>query len=222
MKTNIVNIKDINTDDIVNMLHKKSFVMAIPTDTVYALCCNANDESAVAKIYSLKKREIEKPLSLFIKNINELEKYVATNIIDVVAKHCEPVLKFHRGEVLPSPLHLTELLDKHWPGALTVIFKKKDNKYKYLTSGKDTIGIRIPNNKLLLDILNNIDFPLAQTSCNMSHEKELKNVTEIYDKFKDNIDLIIDSGNDIVGKASTIISVDNGNIKILREGDIVL
>ena len=48
MKANIVNIKDINSDDIVNMLNKKSFVMAIPTDTVYALCCNANDEDAVA------------------------------------------------------------------------------------------------------------------------------------------------------------------------------
>ena len=204
MKANIVNIKDINTDDIVNMLNKKSFVMAIPTDTVYALCCNANDEDAVAKIYNLKNREKDKPISLFIKSIDKLDKYI---------DNC-------RGECLQSPI--IELLNKYWPGALTVIFKKNKNIYDYLTSGKDTIGIRIPDDKLLLDILDKVDFPLAQTSCNMSHEKELKNAKEIYDKFGDKIDLIIQTNADVVGKASTIISVENGDIKILRQGDIKL
>ena len=114
------------------------------------------------------------------------------------------------------------MLNKYWPGALTVIFKKKKNIYDYLTSGKDTIGIRIPDDKLLLDILAKVDFPLAQTSSNMSHEKELKNAKEIYDKFGDKVDLIIQINADVVGKASTIISVENRDIKVLRQGDIKL
>ena len=223
MKANIVNIKDINSDDIVNMLNKKSFVMAIPTDTVYALCCNANDEDAVAKIYSLKNREKDKPISLFIKSLDELDKYVMGGAINTVGAFIEcpyTEKKNCTGEYLQNPT--IEMLNKYWPGALTVIFKKKKNIYDYLTSGKDTIGIRIPDDKLLLDILAKVDFPLAQTSCNMSHEKELKNAKEIYDKFGDKVDLIIQINADVVGKASTIISVENGDIKVLRQGDIKL
>ena len=235
MKANIVNIKDINSDDIVNMLNKKSFVMAIPTDTVYALCCNANDEDAVAKIYSLKNREKDKPISLFIKSLDELDRYVMGGTINTVGAVSDNLYnntvgafiecpytekKNCTGEYLQNPI--IELLNKYWPGALTVIFKKKKNIYDYLTSGKDTIGIRIPDDKLLLDILAKVDFPLAQTSCNMSHEKELKNAKEIYDKFGDKVDLIIETNADVVGKASTIISVENRDIKVLRQGDIKL
>lgn len=223
MKANIVNIKDINSDDIVNMLNKKSFVMAIPTDTVYALCCNANDEDAVAKIYNLKNREKDKPISLFIKSLDELDKYVMGGAINTVGAFIEcpyTEKKNCTSEYLQSPI--IELLNKYWPGALTVIFKKKNNIYDYLTSGKDTIGIRIPDDKLLLDILAKVDFPLAQTSCNMSHEKELKNAKEIYDKFGNKVDLIIETNADVVGKASTIISVENRDIKVLRQGDIKL
>ena len=198
MKTDIVNIKDIKIDDIVKFLSQKSFVMAIPTDTVYALCCNACDEDAVKKIYDLKNREKDKPISLFIKSVDELNKYI----------NCDITQK------------IKDILNKYWPGALTVIFKKKDKLFDYLTSNKDSIGIRIPDYKLLNDILDKIDFPLAQTSCNMSHEKELKNAKEIYEKFGDKIDLIIDSEQDIDNKASTIIAVDDDYIRVVREGSI--
>ena len=200
MKANIKDINNINVDDIVSLLKNKSFVMAIPTDTVYALCCNALDKNAVEKIYSLKNRDKDKPISLFIKNIDELSKYIAQDISDSTK----------------------ELLDKHWPGALTVIFKKKNNAFDYLTSNKDSIGIRIPDDRLLNEILNKIDFPLAQTSCNMSNEKELENADEIYEKFGDKIDLIIATEKDLYNKPSTIISIVDDSISIIRQGNIVL
>lgn len=200
MKANIKDINNINVDDIVSLLKNKSFVMAIPTDTVYALCCNALDKNAVEKIYSLKNRDKDKPISLFIKNIDELSKYIAQDISDSTK----------------------ELLDKHWPGALTVIFKKKNNASDYLTSNKDSIGIRIPDDRLLNEILNKIDFPLAQTSCNMSNEKELKSADEIYEKFGDKIDLIIATEKDLDNKPSTIISIVDNNIQIIRQGNIFI
>lgn len=200
MKANIKDINNINVDDIVSLLKNKSFVMAIPTDTVYALCCNALDKNAVEKIYSLKNRDKDKPISLFIKNIDELSKYIAQDISDSTK----------------------ELLDKHWPGALTVVFKKKNNAFDYLTSNKDSIGIRIPDDRLLNEILNKIDFPLAQTSCNMSNEKELKSADEIYEKFGDKIDLIIATEKDLDNKPSTIISIVDDSINIIRQGNIVL
>lgn len=200
MKANIKDINNINVDDIVSLLKNKSFVMAIPTDTVYALCCNALDKNAVEKIYSLKNRDKDKPISLFIKNIDELSKYIAQDISDSTKA----------------------LLNKHWPGALTVVFKKKNNAFDYLTSNKDSIGIRIPDDRLLNEILNKIDFPLAQTSCNMSNEKELKSADEIYEKFGDKIDLIIATEKDLDNKPSTIISIVDDSINIIRQGNIVL
>ena len=200
MKANIKDINNINVDDIVSLLKNKSFVMAIPTDTVYALCCNALDKDAVSKIYSLKNRDKDKPISLFIKSVEELNKYIEQDISD----------------------RTKELLNKHWPGALTVVFKKKNNAFDYLTSNKDSIGIRIPDDRLLNEILNKIDFPLAQTSCNMSNEKELKNADEIYEKFGDKIDLIIATEKDLDNKPSTIISIVDDNIQIIRQGNIVL
>ena len=200
MKANIKDINNINVDDIVSLLKNKSFVMAIPTDTVYALCCNALDKNAVEKIYSLKNRDKDKPISLFIKNIDELSKYIAQDISDSTKA----------------------LLNKHWPGALTVVFKKKNDAFDYLTSNKDSIGIRIPDDRLLNEILNKIDFPLAQTSCNMSNEKELKSADEIYEKFGDKIDLIIATEKDLDNKPSTIISIVDDSINIIRQGNIVL
>lgn len=198
MKASIIDINDVNVNDVVSLLNKKSFVMAIPTDTVYALCCNACDKDAVAKIYSLKNRDKDKPISLFIKSIDELYKYIDDDIV-------------------PKTKHI---LDKYWPGALTVILKKKDNAFDYLISNKDSIGIRIPDDNLLKDILAKIDFPLAQTSCNMSNEKELKNADEIYEKFGDKIDLIIASEKDLENRPSTVIAVDGESIKVLRQGNI--
>lgn len=200
MKANIKDINSINVDDIVSLLKHKSFVMAIPTDTVYALCCNALDKDAVSKIYSLKNRDKDKPISLFIKSVEELNKYIEQDISD----------------------RTKELLDKHWPGALTVIFKKKNNAFDYLTSNKDSIGIRIPDDRLLNEILDKIDFPLAQTSCNMSNEKELKNADEIYEQFGDKIDLIIATEKDLDNKPSTIVSIVDDSINIIRQGNIVL
>ena len=81
--------------------------------------------------------------------------------------------------------------------------------------------IRIPDDKILLSILDKIDFPLAQTSCNMSNEKELKNSDEIYEKFGDKIDLIIASENDLDNKPSTIVSIVDNDIKILRQGSVI-
>ena len=74
--------------------------------------------------------------------------------------------------------------------------------------------------RLLLDILKKVDFPLAQTSCNISGEEECKNADTIREKFGDKIDLIVDGGEVIDNIPSTVISIDNDDIKILRHGAV--
>ena len=188
-------------DEIIQKLNTNNCVLAIKTDTVYGLICNACDEDACKKIYKIKNREDNKPLAIFIKSIEELNKYIKDSALS--------------DKVI-------ELLKRYWPGALTVIFDKKDGVFDYLSCGQDTIGIRIPNDRLLLEILDKIDFPLAETSCNISGEAEYKNANEIREKIGDKIDFIVDGGDVAKNTPSTVIRISNDEIKVLRQGEIFI
>ena len=185
--------------DLIIKYLKDGKVVAIKTDTVYGLICNALNKNATNKIYNLKKREIKKPLSIFLSDRNKIFDFIDEKCVDK---------------------QVSEIIDKYWPGALTIIFKKKNDLLNHITLDNDGIGIRIPNDNDLLYILNNIDFPLAQTSCNISGEDELLSFKSIKEKFGDEIDLIVDCGEIKKTMPSTIISVINSEIKILRVGDI--
>lgn len=188
-------------DIVIKTLKEDGKVVAIKTDTVYGLVCNAFDKSATDKIYHIKNRESRKPLSIFVKSIDEVKKYVdEANLTSFVKR----------------------IMEKYWPGALTIIFKKKGDIFDNITQGISSIGIRIPNDKNLLSILENIDFPLAQTSCNISGEKEYKNANEIRMKLGDSIDLIVDGGEVKCNVPSTILSVECNEPIILRDGAIKL
>ena len=186
-------------DLVIKTLKEDGKVVALKTDTVYGIVCNAFDQKAVKKIYEIKKRESKKPLSIFVKSIDEVEKYVDPSNLTTCARR---------------------IMEKYWPGALTIIFKKKDETLNHLTASTDCIGIRIPNDNDLKYVLDNIDFPLAQTSCNISGDKEYKNVLEIKEKLGEAIDLIVDGG-DISGNIpSTVLSIEHNEPIILRVGAV--
>lgn len=174
-------------------------VLAIKTDTVYGLICDAYNKYATDKIYRVKQREAKKPLSIFVKSKDDVEKYVDKNVLTD---------------------KVFNIMKMYWPGALTIVLKKKNELLDNITCGLDSIGIRMPNDTLLLSVLNKIDFPLAQTSCNLSGEKEYKDIHTIDEKFGNEIDYIIDGGEIINSIASTVIEVDNDHIKVLRQGVI--
>ena len=185
--------------EIVNVLKTPAKVVTIKTDTVYGLICNAFDKEAVDKIYKLKSREKKKPLSIFVKSISDIDKYV-------------------------DKANLTKenvsIMEKYWPGALTIIFKKKDNAFSHLSDNMDGIGIRIPDDSLLLEILDMCDFPLAETSCNLSGEAPYENASILKEKFGDSIDLIVDGGPVVNTRPSTVVSLETGEPVIFRVGDV--
>lgn len=184
-------------DEIIKVLNNGG-VVAIKTDTVYGLIANAFNEDAVKKIYDIKKRDVNKPLCIFIKNIDELKRYIDSGINNSIVN----------------------MLKKYWPGKLTVIFNKKKNVLDHLTKGRNGIGVRIPDDKLILEILNSIDYPLAETSCNIEGENPYATYEEIKSKFLDKIDLIVDGGVVKENIPSTIVTVESGEIFILRKGAI--
>ena len=161
------------------------------TDTLYGLCANALDENAVKKVYELKKRDPNKPISIFLKDKEDIEKYAYTNDIS------------------------KKIIDKFLPGALTIILKKKDIIPDIVS--KDYIGIRIPDSKIIRELS---IIPLTATSANLSGEEPPTSADEINEELKEKVHLIIDTGVCKYKTPSTIIKIVNDNIELIREGAI--
>ena len=192
MDSLIISATDNNIKKIVDVLKAKNNVIAINTDTVYALIANANDISSVNKIYQIKNRDLNKPLGLFVDKIENLEKYVYidNDILNNIRKN----------------------IDK----SITYIFNLKNDDYKYLNKNNNTVSIRIPNNIFLKKIMSYIDFPLVQTSCNISNEPVYTDVFVIKKNIGKDLSLIVDGGKgDNI--SSTIIDITN-NYNVIRQG----
>lgn len=173
-------------------------IVAAPTDTVYGLLGDATRAEVVKKMFAMKKRPEEKAFPIFVKVIASARKYAY--ISDAKAK----------------------FLEKVWPGSLTVIFQHKEKLPKILTGGLDTIGIRIPNHRFLLELLARIEFPLAQTSANISGRPPARSRSEIktyFGKEKERPDLIIDGG-EIAGRSSAVIDFTGKEPLVLRTGAV--
>ncbi|MDD3437311.1 MAG: L-threonylcarbamoyladenylate synthase [Candidatus Gastranaerophilales bacterium] len=172
-------------------------VISFVTDTVWGLGALPSSEKGVKKIYDIKKREAKKPLILMSNKIENLLPYV-------------------------KPLNdkAKELIDKHFPGALTLVSEKSEETPNYITSGFDTVGIRIPDNKVFQEICEATPGGvLATTSANLSNEPSAKTYEQAVENMGEKVDLIIeDFGQTANGTESTVASVLNNKVKILRQG----
>lgn len=187
--------KDLKSIDEIRKILESGGVGIIPTDTVYGLCANALNKNSIKRIYKIKKRDINKPLVLFVKNRDEIEKY---GIVNDLSK---------------------KIINKYMPGEITIVLRKKDPFFSISLKKFDTIGIRIPNDIFIINLLNSISFPLATTSANISGEKTPKDVEGLKRIFNGVVDFIVDGG-ELGEVPSTVIEVIDENINILREGKI--
>lgn len=176
-------------------------VIAFVTDTVWGLGCLPTSEKAVQKIYNIKKRDNKKPLILMSNDIKYLRKYVK-----------------------PLSIMANELIEKHFPGALTLVVNKSENTPDFITSNMETVGIRVPNNKTFSQICENINgHVLATTSANLSNEPPALTYEQTVEYLGDKIDLIIkDYGEKAKGKASTVAGIFPNKITIFRQGDVII
>ncbi len=169
-----------------------------PTDTVYGILGDAASESAISKIFALKNRPLEKAFPVFVHNIAMARGYAY--ISDAKARFLERV----------------------WPGPVTVIFHHKEKLPNVLTDGLDTIGLRIPDDPFLAELLKHIDAPVVQTSASISNEQPAETIEQIkryFEKSKIGPDLVIDRG-ELRGKPSIVIDCTGAAPIILRTGMI--
>ena len=171
-------------------------IIAVPTDTVYGLIADAYNEKAINKIFKTKLRPKKLPLIIFVSSIEEAKK------IGHFSKYDELLAK------------------AFWPGDLTLIVKRKSNKIFYGHKSSTTVGIRIPNHKALLNLLIETKKPLASTSANSHKGKTPKNIKELDIISNKEITYTLVSNHKIAGSESTIVSLINDKINILRSGRI--
>ncbi len=187
----------------ISRILKNGGVIAFPTDTVWGVGCLAESRSAADKIYLIKKRERKKPLILLGSRLEYLLPYV---------------------EALPAKA--AELIKKHFPGALTIVLKKSDKTPDYIASGYNTVGIRIPDHPVFLEMIERSveTHILATTSANISGQGAVFDKNNIIDSLGENIDYILDDyGFSAGGGESTVVHIDGCNkIKVLRQGAIFL
>lgn len=188
-------LKDINKLTKEDLIGK---IICFPTDTVYGVGCILGDDVALEKIYELKNRDLSKPLAILVPDSKSIMPFI---------KECPSIAR--------------DYIDKHWPGALTIIFNKKECICDNFTKGLPTIGFRMPNSKVALTVLNKFG-PLATTSVNISNNPPINNLEDIIKYFGDQIDYIIEDKEVVSEVSSTIVDISKGKPIILRQGDIKL
>jgi len=173
-------------------------IVAIPTETVYGLACNALDEEAVNKVFKIKKRPKNDPLICHTDSIKKIKKFV-----------------------LNFPKDAEIIAEKFWPGPITILLKKNNIIPDLTTSNSEYVAFRIPDNKFTLNILKELDFPLAAPSANKFEYISPTHPDHVNLNFnKGEVDYILDDGNCSIGIESTIVSFENNELIIHRLGGI--
>ena len=174
-------------------------VFCYPTDTVYGIGANVYKRDAVEKIYYLKNREISHQFSIIIDNVLKLKELIA---------------EMNKSAAI--------LIEKFWPGALTLIFKASQKSKDQIAGVNETIGIRLPNNKICGLLIEHIGFPIISTSANIAGGKVPHSVEEIPVEIRNNCNFVIDAGKIKSTGASTVIDVSSPLPAIIREGAITV
>jgi len=185
-----------NEEGILNAseIIKSGGIAVFPTDTVYGIGCNPYLKESVDKIYKIKNRDRSKPLPLLVYSVEMAEKIVS---FDEKTKR---------------------IIERFWPGALTVLLKSTDENLKESLGIEDKIAIRVPNSRCILNLLQRVGV-LVGTSANISGEKSFTNPEDCSVELEE-YGVFVDGGTIESKGESTIIEVTDGQIKILREGAI--
>lgn len=194
-----LNKDNIDLSKIAGLLREGKIII-YPTDTVYGLAGSIENLAAIQKIYEIKERNFKSPLIALLNSYNNIEK-----IAYIEEKNREKIKK---------------LTEKYWPGALTIILKKKEIVPDIMVSNGDTVGLRVPNLQLSIDIIEACGGVLPTTSANISGEKSPSSYAELSDEIKNRVDIIVDDGACKLGEASTIIDLSGAKPKLIREGAI--
>ena len=171
-------------------------VIAMPSDTLYALCAAASDAKAVQRVFDVKGREGGRPLPLFVRDLAMAQRL---GVLDERARR---------------------LAARFWPGQLTIVVNKQAGFESDALAGGTTVGLRVPDNQIALAVIEGVDDALTGTSANLSGGPDPVSAEEVRRQIGDRLDLILDSGPAQHGIGSTIVDCTGAELRVLRQGAI--
>ncbi|MBP3383833.1 MAG: threonylcarbamoyl-AMP synthase [Firmicutes bacterium] len=172
-------------------------LVAFPTETVYGLGADALNAEAVAKVYEAKGRPSDNPMIVHIARASDI------------------------GQLTPMlSSTIVALIDNFWPGPLTLVVKRKDGVPDRTTGGLDTVGVRMPDSKLALELINRAGCPIAAPSANLSGKPSPTRVQDVIEDLNGKVDAILEGPDCRVGIESTVLDVTGDVPTILRPGVI--
>lgn len=172
-------------------------LIAFRTDTFYGLGANPLDHVAVARIKKLKDREGNKPILVLVSDDHQVDRFIADRSTTFVT-----------------------VAKRFWPGPLTIVGKAVDGLPEALTAGGETIGVRLPEDQGVRDLLRVCGGALTATSANVSGMPPAVSAAEAKAYFPEGLDLILDSGRVTATHASTVLDLSNSKPQLIREGAI--
>ena len=184
-----------NIDKIVEIINSSGLVIS-PTDTVYGIMGDALNKESIKNVYDVKQRDYKKPLILLMSSIDMIKEYT---------------LDISEDEM--------NLMKKFYPGCMTLLLKRNSKVDGMICNNGEYVGVRIPDNKDLLSIIEKLGRPVFSTSCNISGNDVVRSVDEIDEEIVSKVDYIYDGGY-IDSVSSTVVRIDNGEAVILREGNL--
>jgi L-threonylcarbamoyladenylate synthase len=172
-------------------------IIVFPTRSLYGLGADANNPAAIRRLFQIKRRDPEKPVSVLIKS----RKALASFVEDI-------------------PLCAVPLMDRFWPGRITLIFHAIAAAFPMLTAGTGKIGIRIPEHPVAVSLVSALLHPLTATSANYSGSPGVSRIKDLPWDFLNQVDMILDAGPLSGGTGSTIVDVTTDPPTVLREGAV--
>ncbi|BCB95820.1 threonylcarbamoyl-AMP synthase [Dissulfurispira thermophila] len=195
----IIKLTSKNFDKAINKaitILKNGGIIAYPTETFYGLGVKYDIDSALRRLYEIKNRPTEKTMPLIIGSKDEL-----SLITDTITSSA------------------IELMDRFWPGPLTILFRARHGLSEYIVS-ENKVAVRIPGESFALRLAMAAKFPITSTSANISGMPPADSASMVFNYFGENIDLIIDGGKTKGGLSSTIVDITDNTLKIIRHGAI--
>jgi len=192
--------KDIHKRDVKEDIHNivtSGGLVVFPTETVYGIGADATNPKAVKKIFIAKGRPSDNPLIVHLADQKDL-----LTVVKEIPKHAYP------------------LMEKYWPGPLTLVFQKTELIPKEVSGGLDTVGIRIPSNLIAQEVIRSAGVPICAPSANVSGKPSSTLFEHVKNDFNEKVDLMIDGGKVTIGLESTVLDITTPIPILLRPGAI--
>ena len=171
-------------------------VIAMPSDTLYALSAPARDASAVRRVFEIKGRQEGRALPIFVSDLAMAERI---GVFDATAR---------------------ALAERFWPGQLTIVVRRQPGFESEALAGGETIGLRVPDNVIARAVIDALGEPVTATSANLSGGADPVSADEVRRQLDGRLDLILDAGPADIGVASTVVDCSAGEPRIVREGAV--